>query len=129
MSPIATHTQGDSFTPTTNGGAATAVSTGDVNVHATARRSPPGGLFKVEGEQTKYDDAKGEIRSRFVDRGAEVTSESSRGDHFESFRRRTEGIDWTGLLVSTETPEGQLSVKRTERVFEFKTNTKVGKVG
>jgi hypothetical protein len=28
-----------------------------------------------------------------------------------------------------ETPEGKLNVKRTERMFEFKTNTKVGKVG
>jgi myo-inositol-1-phosphate synthase len=44
-----------------------------VKVHASARRSPDGGLIKVESESTVYDEEG--IRAKFVDRGAEVTSE------------------------------------------------------
>jgi hypothetical protein len=46
-----------------------------VDVHATARRTPEGGLLKVESEGTVYDDAKGEIRARFTDKGVACTSE------------------------------------------------------
>jgi myo-inositol-1-phosphate synthase len=42
-------------------------------VHASAARAPEGGRFKVESEDTTYE-ADG-IRSRFVDRGAEVIRE------------------------------------------------------
>lgn len=47
--------------------------TNNTGVHASARRSPEGGLIKVDSEDTVYQD--GSIRSKFVDRGAEVTSE------------------------------------------------------
>lgn len=47
-----------------------------VEVHPTARRSPEGGLIKVEeGKGTRYLEKEGEIRSVFVDRGASVKSE------------------------------------------------------
>ena len=45
----------------------------DSKVHASAARSPEGGLFKVESEDTTYEEDA--IRARFVDRGAEVTRE------------------------------------------------------
>ncbi len=44
----------------------------DVKVHASAKRSPDGGLIMVEGEGTVYDEDG--IRARYMDRGAEVTS-------------------------------------------------------
>lgn len=49
----------------------------DADVHPTARRSPAGGLFRVEDNTggTRYLDGEGEIRSIFVDRGASVISE------------------------------------------------------
>lgn len=40
-------------------------------VHPSAARAPEGGIFKVESEDTKYEEEG--IRARFVDRGAEVT--------------------------------------------------------
>lgn len=48
-----------------------------VDVHATARRTPEGGLLKVESEGTVYDDAKGEIRARFTDKGVACTSKQA----------------------------------------------------
>lgn len=47
-----------------------------VKVHPSAARAPEGGLFKVEGEDTAYEEEG--IRAKFVDRGAEVTRESRR---------------------------------------------------
>lgn len=45
-------------------------------VHPTAARSLPGGLIRVQDEQsTKYDDVQGEIRSVYTDRGCDVKSE------------------------------------------------------
>jgi myo-inositol-1-phosphate synthase len=43
-------------------------------VHPSARRSPEGGLIKVESEDVVYEGD--EIRAKFTDRGAAVTSES-----------------------------------------------------
>lgn len=43
----------------------------EVNVHPSAARAPEGGVFRVESEDTKYEEEG--IRARFVDRGAEVT--------------------------------------------------------
>jgi len=42
-------------------------------VHPSARRSPAGGLIKVESDSTVYVD--GGIKARFTDRGADVVSE------------------------------------------------------
>jgi hypothetical protein len=50
-------------------------SQGEVKVHATAKRSPEGGLIQVESESTVYEEDG--IRAKFVDRGAAVTSESA----------------------------------------------------
>ncbi|GHJ86468.1 hypothetical protein NliqN6_2870 [Naganishia liquefaciens] len=71
------------------------------DVHATARRTPEGGLIKVESEGTVYDDARGEIRARFTDKGVACT--------------KIEG--------------GRLSVKKVAKTFQFKTDTKIPKVG
>ncbi|WVQ79083.1 hypothetical protein IAT38_001177 [Cryptococcus sp. DSM 104549] len=68
-------------------------------VHPSARRTPEGGLIKVESEATVYEE--GGIRAKFTDRGAEVVK----------------GAD------------GKLSVKKTEKNFEFFTKSKVGRVG
>jgi myo-inositol-1-phosphate synthase len=69
MSPTALNTPGhnDSFVipPATQSGGA---------VHATAKRAPEGGLIKVESATTEYTDEG--IKARFVDRGANVVSES-----------------------------------------------------
>lgn len=46
----------------------------EVKVHPSARRSPEGGLIKVESEDVVYEE--GEIRAKFTDRGAAVTSKS-----------------------------------------------------
>jgi myo-inositol-1-phosphate synthase len=127
MAPIATNTtNGDSFASTRTAAPTNGFASG-VAVHATARRSPPGGLIQVDGNQTVYDEVNGEIRSRFVDRGAEVTSEFL-------FVPSDAALRTVSMLINVwvnraETPEGKLNVKRTERMFEFKTNTKVGKVG
>ena len=44
----------------------------DASVHPSARRSPEGGLIKVESDHVAYD---GEgIKASFTDRGAKVTS-------------------------------------------------------
>lgn len=40
-------------------------------VHASARRTPEGGAFKVQAESTKYEQEG--IKARFVDRGSAVT--------------------------------------------------------
>lgn len=45
------------------------------HVHASAKRSPEGGLLKVESEDTVYD-ADG-IRAKYIDRGVEVASMSA----------------------------------------------------
>ena len=46
------------------------------HVHPTAARSLPGGLIRVDDVQsTRYDEARGEIRSVFTDRGSDVKSE------------------------------------------------------
>ena len=67
MSPIAIPTS-----PSIQSG-----SDGLSQVHPTAARSLPGGLIRVQDEQsTKYDDVQGEIRSVYVDRGCEVKSQS-----------------------------------------------------
>lgn len=44
----------------------------EIKVHPSAKRSPDGGLIKVESEDTVYE-ADG-IRAKYTDRGAEVTS-------------------------------------------------------
>jgi len=44
----------------------------DVKVHSSAKRSPEGGLIKVESEDVVYDES--EIRAKYTDRGAHVTS-------------------------------------------------------
>lgn len=46
-----------------------------VKVHPSARRSPEGGLIKVESEDVVYEGD--EIRAKFTDRGAAVTSKSA----------------------------------------------------
>lgn len=46
---------------------------GNNAVHATARRSPEGGLIQVDSGDTVYEEEG--IRAKFTDRGAEVTSE------------------------------------------------------
>ena len=48
----------------------------DVTVHPSARRSPEGGLIEVQGDDVVYEQEG--VRARFTDRGAHVTSESSR---------------------------------------------------
>lgn len=48
----------------------------EAKVHPSARRSPEGGLIEVESEDVVYDE--GEIRARFTDRGAAVTSTRTR---------------------------------------------------
>ncbi|WVO20204.1 uncharacterized protein IAS62_001497 [Cryptococcus decagattii] len=68
-------------------------------VHPSARRAPEGGLIKVESDSTVYE-ADG-IKAKFTDRGASVI----------------------------KGPDGKLSVKKTEKNFEFFTKTKVGRVG
>lgn len=44
----------------------------DVKVHSSAKRSPEGGLIKVESDDVVYDES--EIRAKYTDRGAHVTS-------------------------------------------------------
>lgn len=68
-------------------------------IHPSARRAPEGGLIKVESDSTVYE-ADG-IKAKFTDRGASVI----------------------------KGPDGKLSVKKTEKNFEFFTKTKVGRVG
>ncbi|GFZ42540.1 Inositol-3-phosphate synthase [Saitozyma sp. JCM 24511] len=72
---------------------------GEVKVHATAKRSPEGGLIQVESESTVYEEDG--IRAKFVDRGAAVT----------------------------KGPDGRLKVTKTENAYEFYTKSKVGRVG
>lgn len=43
-----------------------------VKVHSSAKRSPEGGLITVESEDVVYDES--EIRAKYTDRGAHVTS-------------------------------------------------------
>lgn len=57
----------DSFSLPANGG-------GQAKVHPSAKRSPDGGLIKVESDDTTYE-AEG-IKAKFTDRGATVTSQS-----------------------------------------------------
>ncbi|WWC68616.1 uncharacterized protein I206_102546 [Kwoniella pini CBS 10737] len=91
LDPVAGHH--DSFSlPNTNGNRG-------AKVHATARRSPEGGLIKVESDSTKYEE--GGIRAKYTDRGADVVK----------------GAD------------GKFTVKKTEKNYEFFTKTKVGNVG
>ena len=60
----------DSFAPVTR-----AQGKGKVEgVHASARRTPEGGAFKVQAESTKYEEEG--IKARFVDRGSAVTRRS-----------------------------------------------------
>ncbi|KAL7419547.1 Myo-inositol-1-phosphate synthase [Cryptotrichosporon argae] len=80
----------DSFSLPTTGGA---------DVHPTARRSPEGGLIRVDAESTRYSDEG--IKAVYTDRGASVEKDAN----------------------------GQLMVTKTERSFEFFTKTKVGRVG
>jgi myo-inositol-1-phosphate synthase len=47
----------------------------EVDVHPSAARAPEGGVFRVESEDTKYEETG--IRAKFVDRGAEVTRKLS----------------------------------------------------
>ncbi|AFR97744.1 myo-inositol-1-phosphate synthase [Cryptococcus neoformans] len=68
-------------------------------VHPSARRTPEGGLIKVESDSTVYE-ADG-IKAKFTDRGASVIKGS----------------------------DGKLSVKKTEKNFEFFTKSTVGRVG
>ena len=77
MSPIAipTHVQA---TPAShgNGNGNGQEQDGLPHVHPTAARSLPGGLIRVDDVQsTRYDEARGEIRSVFTDRGSDVKSE------------------------------------------------------
>jgi len=72
MSPTALAVEGhhDSFTlPSSQ------VIRGDGKVHTSAKRSPEGGLIKVEGEGTSYEEEG--IRAKFTDRGAHVSSQLS----------------------------------------------------
>lgn len=118
----------DSFT-LPSGSAQPAASNDDV--HASARRSPAGGLIKVDSEDTVYDEEG--ITSRFTDRGAEVTSE------FEGVSTRSHGLMLPLLslifqlgrhgLTPSEDAQGRLKVTKTEKHFEFHTNAKVGRVG
>jgi myo-inositol-1-phosphate synthase len=86
----------------------------DVKVHSSAKRSPEGGLIKVESEDVVYDES--EIRAKYTDRGAHVTSTSL------SLR--------IGLVADeVEDANGKLTVKKTEKHYEFLTKSKVGKVG
>lgn len=66
MSPTALDAPGhhDSF----------ALPVNDVKVHSSAKRSPEGGLITVESDDIVYES--GEIRAKYTDRGAHVTSES-----------------------------------------------------
>ncbi|OCF75008.1 myo-inositol-1-phosphate synthase [Kwoniella mangroviensis CBS 8886] len=94
LNPIQGHHDSFSLPTTTNG------STKDESqVHATARRSPEGGLIKVESDSTKYEEEG--IRAKFTDRGADVVKDA----------------------------DGKFSVKKTEKTYEFYTKSKVGKVG
>ncbi|WWC60336.1 uncharacterized protein I303_102907 [Kwoniella dejecticola CBS 10117] len=91
LDPVAGHH--DSFSlPVANGN-------GGVKVHATARRTPEGGLIKVESDSTKYEEEG--IRAKYTDRGADVVK----------------GAD------------GKFTVKKTEKNYEFFTKSNVGKVG
>lgn len=64
MSPTALDVPGhhDSF----------ALPANDVKVHSSAKRSPEGGLITVESDDVVYEG--GEIRAKYTDRGAHVTS-------------------------------------------------------
>jgi hypothetical protein len=44
-----------------------------VKVHSSAKRSPEGGLITVESDDVVYDES--EIKAKYTDRGAHVTSE------------------------------------------------------
>ncbi|OCF43359.1 myo-inositol-1-phosphate synthase [Kwoniella heveanensis CBS 569] len=96
LNPVPGHH--DSFVlPSTNdNGHANGV---EAKVHASARRTPEGGLIKVESDSTVYGEDG--IKAKFTDRGAEVVK----------------GAD------------GKLTVKKTEKSFEFFTKSKVGRVG
>lgn len=60
-----------------NGAAGSPAAQQATSVHPTAARSVDGGLIKVqEGQGTKYDEARGEIRSVHIDRANEVSSRS-----------------------------------------------------
>ena len=78
MSPPGHH---DSFSlPEGVTGAPTGVGHVDASqgqVHASAQRSPEGGLIKVEGDGVVYEPEG--IKAKFTDRGAHVTRES--GEH------------------------------------------------
>lgn len=93
----------------------------DVKVHASARRSPEGGLIKVESEDVVYDE--GEIRAKFTDRGAAVTSESL------PCAVMTEYMCCGIINQDAEGADGKLHVKKTEKNYEFLTKSKVGRVG
>ncbi|WRT65719.1 uncharacterized protein IL334_002667 [Kwoniella shivajii] len=101
MSPTALNpVQGhhDSFS-LPSGGVTNGTGVNQTKVHASARRTPEGGLIKVESDSTKYEEEG--IRAIFTDRGADVV----------------QGGD------------GKFSVKKTEKNYEFYTKSKVGKVG
>jgi hypothetical protein len=68
MSPTALDAPGhhDSFSLPRGGGE-------QVKVHSSAKRSPEGGLITVESDDVVYDES--EIRAKYTDRGAHVTSE------------------------------------------------------
>ncbi|EIW66538.1 myo-inositol-1-phosphate synthase [Tremella mesenterica] len=68
-------------------------------VHASAKRTPEGGLLKVDSPDTVYT-AEG-IKAKFIDRGANVI----------------------------KGPDGKLKVNKTEKTIEFFTKSKVGRVG
>jgi len=84
-------------------------------VHASAKRSPDGGLIKVENKETVYEE--GGIRAKFTDRGAQVTSAFCQ-------MQSEPGTD-----AVSEDASGKLKVVKTEKEYEFFTKTKVGKVG
>ncbi|ODN76595.1 hypothetical protein L202_05252 [Cryptococcus amylolentus CBS 6039] len=71
----------------------------DSKVHPSARRTPEGGLIKVDSDSTIYENDG--IKAKFTDRGAEVV----------------------------KGPDGKLTVKKTAKEFEFFTKSKVGRVG
>jgi myo-inositol-1-phosphate synthase len=87
----------------------------DVKVHSSAKRSPEGGLITVESDDVVYES--GEIRAKYTDRGAHVTSMSPCYTCVEDFTNGAEDAN------------GRLHVKKTEKHYEFSTKSKVGKVG
>jgi len=113
MSPTAINAPGrhDSFALPLNGNG---VRDSSVPVHPSAKRSPEGGLIKVEGDGVVYE-AEG-VRAKFTDRGADVTSKRLVSSYL-------------ALADKPEGPDGRLKVVKTEKNYEFFTKTKVGKVG